>query len=847
MVEVEIDGQKVEVAPGSMVLQAATKLGIYIPHFCYHKKLSIAANCRMCLVDVEKAPKALPACATPVAPGMKIATASEKAKKAQQAVMEFLLINHPLDCPICDQGGECQLQDLAVGYGGSGSRYREEKRVVFHKSMGPLVSAEEMSRCIHCTRCVRFGQEVAGVMELGMNHRGQHSEITSFLGRSVDSELSGNMIDLCPVGALTSKPFRYGARTWELSRRRSIAMHDALGSNIVVQIKHDKVMRVVPLENEAINECWISDRDRFSYEGLNSSDRLSVPMIKRDGQWHEVDWATALGYAAHALEGVKSQHGAQSIGILASPNSSLEEHFMLSAIAQGLGGASIDSRLRQIDFSADPGLSGAPWLGMAIEEVNQLQRLLLIGSFLRKDHPLLASRVRAAAKQGLSLSMLHAVDDDLLMPLANKALLPPSQWPRMLALILKQLRSQLALEAKPMPAVAPDMKDWVDRLAVSASAEQMQIAKSIAQSLQSGERKAVWIGSAAKSNPYFGRIHALAQAIAEHCDARLGILVEGANAVGAWQLGLQSIASKQANAKQLMAQAKKAYVLYQVEPELDHAAADGCLSAMSAADTVIAMSAYRSEAMMQYADCLLPIAAFTETSGTVVNMEGRRQSYSAVVKPFAQSRPGWKVLRVLADLLQIPSLAFETIEDLRVSAFAKADACALSNQVHHVSGLFDTSTDSLTSQDSFERLAEVPIYACDGVVRRAASLQMTRDARLPALRMNPGALHRLNAAATNSSLPAANGGSVRAAMVEVSDGHVKMTVAAYADASVLPGVLRMPMALDANRTLALSSNQLSVRLLGPLPDQASDLTAPGSPLAGSATQAAAHLSTAGAA
>ncbi|MEN9515046.1 MAG: NADH-quinone oxidoreductase chain 3, partial [Pseudomonadota bacterium] len=404
MVEVEIDGQKVEVAPGSMVLQAATKLGIYIPHFCYHKKLSIAANCRMCLVDVEKAPKALPACATPVAPGMKIATASEKAKKAQQAVMEFLLINHPLDCPICDQGGECQLQDLAVGYGGSGSRYREEKRVVFHKSMGPLISAEEMSRCIHCTRCVRFGQEVAGVMELGMNHRGQHSEITSFLGRSVDSELSGNMIDLCPVGALTSKPFRYGARTWELSRRRSIAMHDALGSNVVVQIKHDKVMRVVPLENEAINECWLSDRDRFSYEGLNSADRLSAPMIKRDGQWHEVDWATALGYAAHALEGVKTQHGVKSIGMLVSPNSSMEEQFMLSAIAQGLGGASIDSRLRQIDFAADAGLSGAPWLGMAIEEVNHLQRLLLIGSFLRKDHPLLAARVRAATKQGLALS-----------------------------------------------------------------------------------------------------------------------------------------------------------------------------------------------------------------------------------------------------------------------------------------------------------------------------------------------------------------------------------------------------------------------------------------------------------
>ena len=810
MVEVEIDGQKVEVAPGSMVLQAATKLGIYIPHFCYHKKLSIAANCRMCLVDVEKAPKALPACATPVAPGMKIATASEKAKKAQQAVMEFLLINHPLDCPICDQGGECQLQDLAVGYGGSGSRYREEKRVVFHKSMGPLISAEEMSRCIHCTRCVRFGQEVAGVMELGMNHRGQHSEITSFLGRSVDSELSGNMIDLCPVGALTSKPFRYGARTWELSRRRSIAMHDALGSNVVVQIKHDKVMRVVPLENEAINECWLSDRDRFSYEGLNSADRLSAPMIKRDGQWHEVDWATALGYAAHALEGVKTQHGVKSIGMLVSPNSSMEEQFMLSAIAQGLGGASIDSRLRQIDFAADAGLSGAPWLGMAIEEVNHLQRLLLIGSFLRKDHPLLAARVRAATKQGLALSSVHAVDDDLLMPVANKALLAPSQWPRMLALILKQLRSQLALEAKPMPAVAPDMKDWVDRLAASASSEHMQLAKSIAQSLQSGDRKAVWIGSAAKGHPQYSRIHALAQAIAEHCEARLGVMVDGANAVGAWQLGLQSVASKQSNAQQMIAQATKAFLLYQVEPEFDHAAANASLDAMAGADTVIALSAYRSEAMMQYADCLLPLASFTESSGTVVNMEGRRQSYSAVVKPYAQARPGWKVLRVLADLLQIPSLAFETIEDLRQCAFAKADACALSNQLQHVSGLFDDDIPS-TGDHRFERLAEVPIYACDGVVRRAPSLQSTRDARLPALRVHPSVLN-------NPSDADSAHGITKAYLVEVSDGRHKVQVQAEADAGVSRGVLRMPMAIDANRGLPLSEAQLSLRVIASLPD-----------------------------
>jgi NADH-quinone oxidoreductase subunit G len=382
MVELEIDGQKVEVAPGSMVMHAAEKLGVFVPHFCYHKKLSIAANCRMCLVDVEKAPKPLPACATPVAPGMKVQTRSPRAIAAQKGVMEFLLINHPLDCPICDQGGECQLQDLAVGYGGSASRYHEEKRVVFHKPMGPLISAEEMSRCIHCTRCVRFGQEIAGVMELGMAGRGEHSEIMSFVGRSVDSELSGNMIDVCPVGALTSKPFRYSARTWELSRRKSIAPHDSLGSNIVVQVKSDRVMRVVPLDNEAVNECWLSDRDRFSYEGLNAPDRLLAPMIRQDGQWQTVDWSTALEYAAHALTRIRDERGGAALGALSSGQSTVEESYLLGRLMRGLGSDNIDFRLRQTDTSADADRAGVPWLGMPVSALSQLDRVLVVGSFL---------------------------------------------------------------------------------------------------------------------------------------------------------------------------------------------------------------------------------------------------------------------------------------------------------------------------------------------------------------------------------------------------------------------------------------------------------------------------------
>jgi NADH-quinone oxidoreductase subunit G len=376
MVEIELDGKKVEVLEGSMVMHAAEKAGTYIPHFCYHKKLSIAANCRMCLVDIEKAPKAMPACATPVTQGMVVRTKSDKAVKAQQSVMEFLLINHPLDCPICDQGGECQLQDLAVGYGDSSSRYQEEKRVVAIKDVGPLISMREMSRCIHCTRCVRFGQEVAGVMELGMSHRGEHSEIETFVGDTVDSELSGNMIDICPVGALTSKPFRYSARTWELSRRKSISPHDSTGANVVVQVKNNQVMRVVPLENEAVNECWIADRDRFSYEALNGPDRLTAPMIKQGGQWNTVDWQTALEYVATGLKSIIADNGARSVGALLSPHSTLEELHLATKLMRALGSDNIDHRLRHAEFSTAPGVR---YLGLPIADLSRLDRALVIG------------------------------------------------------------------------------------------------------------------------------------------------------------------------------------------------------------------------------------------------------------------------------------------------------------------------------------------------------------------------------------------------------------------------------------------------------------------------------------
>ncbi|MFJ4290091.1 NADH-quinone oxidoreductase subunit NuoG [Cupriavidus sp. NPDC089707] len=703
MVELEIDGKKVEVAEGSLVMEAARKLGTYIPHFCYHRKLSIAANCRMCLVEVEKAPKALPACATPVTPGMKVFTNSEKAVKAQKSVMEFLLINHPLDCPICDQGGECQLQDLAVGYGASESRYKEEKRVVFHKNVGPLISMEEMTRCIHCTRCVRFGQEVAGVMELGMLGRGEHSEITTFVGKTVDSELSGNMIDLCPVGALTSKPFRYSARTWELARRKSVSPHDGLGANLVVQTKNQRVMRVLPLENEDINECWISDKDRFSYEGLNSADRLTRPLLKQGGEWMETDWQTALEYVANGLAGIKREHGADQIAALASPHSTLEELFLLGKLVRGLGSDNVDFRLRQSDFSA--ALKGAPWLGLPVADVTALQRVLVIGSSLRKDHPLLASRLRQATKKGARVAVLGAGGEDLLMP-ATRIDVAPSGWTAALAGVARAVAAAKGV-------AAPAGTDGFDGGDAAAK---------VAEALLQGERRAVFLGNEAVRHPQFSALHALAQWIATATGATLGFLTEAANTVGGYIAGALP---KQggANAQAMLDAPRKAYILLNTEPEFDTADPGKALAALSQANTVVVLSPFRSEAAMQYADVILPVTPFTETSGTFVNCEGKAQSFNGVVRALGESRPGWKVLRVLGNLLDVAGFDYETAESVRAEALSAP-----------VEAQLDNATDApirvaAAVANGIERIADVPIYHADPIVRRADSLQLTAAAR----------------------------------------------------------------------------------------------------------------------
>ncbi|HMA08316.1 MAG TPA: NADH-quinone oxidoreductase subunit NuoG, partial [Ramlibacter sp.] len=530
MIEIELDGQKVEITEGSMIMHAAEKAGTYIPHFCYHKKLSIAANCRMCLVEVEKAPKPMPACATPVAKGMIVRTKSDKALKAQRSVMEFLLINHPLDCPICDQGGECQLQDLAVGYGAGTSRYDEEKRVVAPKDVGPLISMEEMSRCIHCTRCVRFGQELAGVMELGMIHRGEHAEITTVLGDTVDSEVSGNMIDLCPVGALTSKPFRYQARNWELSRRKSVSPHDSTGANLIVQVKNNKVMRVLPFENEEVNECWLADRDRFSYEALNSDERLTQPMVKHGGEWKSVDWQTALEYVANGLRQIKADHGAQSIGALVSPHSTVEELYLAGALVRGLGSENIDYRLRNAQFAP---AEGVRWLGTSIAALSNLQGVLVVGSNLRKDHPLFAMRIRAAARNGAAIAVINDVANDWAMPIATSVVAPAANW-------LQSLADVAAAVAAAKGGASPAKGNATDA------------AKTIAQSLIVGERKAVLLGNAAAHHADATSLLALANWIAAQTGATVGYLTEAANTVGAQLVGALP-GPKGLNAAQMLA------------------------------------------------------------------------------------------------------------------------------------------------------------------------------------------------------------------------------------------------------------------------------------------------------
>ncbi len=710
MVNIEIDGKKIHAREGSMVIEAADDAGINIPRFCYHKKLSIAANCRMCLVEVEKAAKPLPACATPVTDGMKVFTRSAKAVAAQKGVMEFLLINHPLDCPICDQGGECELQDVALTYGSDVSKYSESKRVLPSKDFGPLIGGD-MTRCIHCTRCVRFGIEIAGVYELGTIGRGEHMEIGTFVQHSLSSELSGNIIDLCPVGALTSKPFRYVARAWELVQRDSVAPHDCVGSNIHVHVKGDRVVRVVPRENEEINETWLSDRDRFSYEGLNSADRVQVPMIKVEGEWQETDWETALH---RAVDGLK-QVGSDDIGALASPLSTLEELYLLQKLMREIGCGNIDHRLKQTDFSDQQEAPAFPWLGQAIGDLEGNDAVLLIGADLCKDQPIIGHRLRKAALSGGRISSVNPADFSY-------------HFPRLASRVASNMLAELV-------AIAQALLDETGKAApeefatLSKAVEVTDAQKQIAESLLKGQSSSVLMGEAAINDAQFSAIRSIATLIAELSDSRPGYLPAGGNGAGAWQAGAlphrkaggrpASVNGK--NVAQMLQSEMKAYLLLNTEPEVDCADTDAARKAMQKAQFVVSLSPYASEAVMAYADVILPVSPFTETSGTFVNVEGRWQSFEGVVPPLGESRPAWKVLRVLGNLFNCDGFDFVESSEVLAEISTAAGDMGRDNSISW------RCPASLGSASEYRAAAD---YAGDGIVRRAESLQAVAQSRV---------------------------------------------------------------------------------------------------------------------
>ena len=723
-VNIEINGIPLQVTSGTMVIEAADDAGITIPRFCYHKKLSVAANCRMCLVEVEKVGKPLPACATPVTEGMKVFTKSPFALEAQKSVMEFLLINHPLDCPICDQGGECDLQDIAMGYGKDVSRFSEKKRVVPSKNIGPLI-ATDMTRCIHCTRCVRFGQEIGGIMELGAYGRGEDTRIGTYMERAVSSEMSGNVIDLCPVGALTSKPYRYRGRPWENQQRDSIAAHDCVGSNLDIEVRRNTVMRVLPKENEAINEVWLSDRDRFSYTGLYHEQRARHALIKQGEQWKQVDWQIALNYA---VEGIKSvqQRGADQLGALTSPGATVEEMYLLQKLLRSLGSHNIDHRLRQLDFRAQHAMPRYPALGTSIAELEQIEAGLLIGSCVRKDQPIIAHRLRKAALNGANIMSVNSIGYDVNFPLAESIVTAPDDMPQALAGVAKAL---LTLSGESAPAdLAPKLEN------ISSQDDHLAIAKH----LHSADKAVVLLGTQGMGQAEFSELQALGELIARLSGARFGYLTDGANSAGAWLAGAvphrlaggEAVATPGRHAGEMLSQPMGAMLLLDVEPEFDSAYGNQALRVMQESDFVVCLSPFVSDSLKACADVILPVTPFSEMSGTFVNAEGRWQSFDAAVNPLEEAKPAWKVLRVLGNLFELDGFEQITSEEVRDELKNLSGEPQPDNQAHWHCPSLDAATSGL------QRIGHLPIYAVDCLVRRAQPLQDSADAIAAAAYMN---------------------------------------------------------------------------------------------------------------
>jgi len=788
-VTITVDGRELQAPKGAMLIEVTDKANIKIPRFCYHEKLAVAANCRMCLVEVEKAPKPLPACATPVMDGMVVYTQSDNAREAQKSVMEFLLINHPLDCPICDQGGECELQDVAMGYGQDVSEYVEGKRVVFDKNIGPLI-ATELTRCIHCTRCVRFGREIAGLRELGMTGRGENALISTFLEQSVDSEMSGNVIDLCPVGALTAKPSRYGARSWELVQQASIAPHDCIGSNVYVHTLRGEVRRVVPRDNEAINEVWISDRDRFSYEGLSSDDRVTAPMIKEDGVWVEADWDEALQRAAseirHALTAATGDEEADvdassKLAALISPSSTLEEMYLLQKLVRALGSGSIDHRLRQSDFSDQDIAPVMPWLGQDIANLETIDAALLVGSNPRKEQPIINHRLRkAVVNKQAQISFINPRLFDANFPVANAITVAQQHLAHELAAVAA---GAFAASGQTAP---PYIADIVSKATPS------ETHKKLVQQLQQGENTTVLLGSQAAMHPSFAAIRALAEAIAAQTGSLFGYLSDGANSAGAWLAGAVPHRGPCNAADAVKGQAiadwaentPTAVVLVNIEPEHDVADSQPLINALAGASSVIAISAFKSPALEDLASVILPAAAFTETSGTFVNAEGVMQSFKGANDPPGEARPGWKILRVLGNLLKLDGFEYMSSEQVRDELRAACEHMELDNS------LSDAPQVTLpVANDALMRAADVPIYATDALVRRARSLQQTHDAVELAATINPADARRLGLDDEETT------------SVRVKQGEASVSLKLILDDNVPAGSVWIPAAVSGSELL----------------------------------------------
>jgi NADH-quinone oxidoreductase subunit G len=715
-VNIEIDGLQIQAENGALLIEAADQAGIHIPRFCYHKKLSVAANCRMCLVEVEKAPKPLPACATPVAEGMKVRTRSPKAIAAQQGTMEFLLINHPLDCPICDQGGECELQDVAMGYGNDVSQYSEHKRVVKDKDIGPLI-ATDMTRCIHCTRCVRFGEEIAGLREMGATGRGEFMEIGTYISHTISSELSGNVIDLCPVGALTAKPSRYVARAWEMVQHPGIATHDCLGSNTFIHTRNSELVRVAPRDNESINECWLSDRDRFSYEGLESGDRVTTPMMKQRGQWQEVDWETALNATAEAMLAAVPD---QMAGLCAS-GATMEEQYLFQKLLRALDCHNIDHRLSQLDFSDQDDAPLFPWLGDDLQNIRESEYVFMLGADLRKEQPMLGHILRQAVLHDGRASALNPRDFDYNFD-AFQAVVPTGQMVEQLAALVASVCGKKAYE------IPQHLRG------LTGGATPTEDIERVAKQISNRDSGHLLLGTWAINSPWLSQFRALMSLLAEASGLKFGYLSEGGNAAGAWLAGLvphrgpagERIEKPGLSAGELSDQAMATYLLFNTEPELDHAQGVKLTKLLKTAEQVIAVTTFAGEKMREYADILLPLAGFTETSGTLVNGEGRWQGFNGAARPVGDSRPGWKILRVLGNLTGKQGFEYDSSEMVREELKSRFSAdLEFSNAAKSTAELRRPEVNSSVIQGA----AYVPLYACDALVRRAQALQQMDDAR----------------------------------------------------------------------------------------------------------------------